>query len=380
MGDWRKCRHFLLILFLFFPDKSNKRLTSFVETARKHSMKGILWWNLARTPNLLTEDRSYHEIPLFVSPGVHPLTLKQLKLVNRHPGTMMAVLRSTKIAVDECQHQFRHRRWNCPVKESTNSGSIFGKILKKGCMETSFIYAVTSAALTYTTSRACSEGSIYTCSCGLIDLTRQVHASEWQWGGCSDNVEFGQKFAREFTDVSEKERDIRCAVNRHNNEAGRLHVISQMVQECKCHGMSGSCSIKTCWMKLPSFRRIANILKDRFDGASKVEQDNDFRERTWINLILSDPNLKPPEPHDLVYFDDSPSFCEPDNGISFKGTVHRECNATSLEIDGCDIMCCGRGFKTDIYQREDRCNCIFHWCCRVTCEICLKAISRNSCL
>lgn len=92
--------------------------------------------NLARTPNLLTDDRSYQEIPLFVSPAVHPLTLKQLKLANRHPGTMMAVLRSTKIAVDECQHQFRHRRWNCPVKESTNSGSIFGKILKKG--ESSF--------------------------------------------------------------------------------------------------------------------------------------------------------------------------------------------------------------------------------------------------
>lgn len=108
--------------------------------------------------------------------------------------------------------------------------------------------------------------------------------------------------------------------------------------------------------------------------------DNDFRERTWIKLILSNPNLKPLEPHDLIYFEDSPSFCEPDSGISFKGTVHRECNAMSLEIDGCDIMCCGRGFKTDIYQREDRCNCIFHWCCRVTCEICLKAIARNSCL
>lgn len=88
--------------------------------------------NLARTPSLLTENHSYQEIPLFVSPSVHPLTLKQLKLVNRHPGTMMAVLRSTKIAVDECQHQFRHRRWNCPVKESTNSGSIFGKLLKRG--------------------------------------------------------------------------------------------------------------------------------------------------------------------------------------------------------------------------------------------------------
>ena len=45
---------------------------------------------------------------------------------------------------------------------------------------------------------------------------------EWQWGGCSDNVEFGRKFSREFIDASENARDLRCAVNVHNNEAGRL--------------------------------------------------------------------------------------------------------------------------------------------------------------
>lgn len=34
--------------------------------------------------------------------------------------------------------------------------------------------------------------------------------------------------------------------------------------------MSGSCAMKTCWMRLPEFRLVGNKLKDRFDGASKV--------------------------------------------------------------------------------------------------------------
>ena len=50
------------------------------------------------------------------------------------------------------------------------------------------------------------------------------------------------------------------------------HVLGSMRQECKCHGMSGSCAIKTCWMRLPGFRDIGDTLKDRFDGASRVDQ------------------------------------------------------------------------------------------------------------
>lgn len=52
------------------------------------------------------------------------------------------------------------------------------------------------------------------------------------------------------------------------------HVQSEMRQECKCHGMSGSCTVKTCWMRLPNFRVIGDNLKDRFDGASRVQVGN----------------------------------------------------------------------------------------------------------
>lgn len=50
-----------------------------------------------------------------------------------------------------------------------------------------------------------------------------------------------------------------------------------MRQECKCHGMSGSCTVKTCWMRLPTFRLVGDNLKERFDGASRVMVSNSLR-------------------------------------------------------------------------------------------------------
>lgn len=44
----------------------------------------------------------------------------------------------------------------------------------------------------------------------------------WKWGSCSDNIEFGYKFSRDFVDAGEKARDMRGTMNLHNNEAGRI--------------------------------------------------------------------------------------------------------------------------------------------------------------
>lgn len=63
------------------------------------------------------------------------------------------------------------------------------------------------------------------------------------------------------------------------------HVQSEMRQECKCHGMSGSCTVKTCWMRLPNFRVVGDNLKDRFDGASRVMVTNSLRNNNNENAI-----------------------------------------------------------------------------------------------
>ena len=46
---------------------------------------------------------------------------------------------------------------------------------------------------------------------------------EWEWGGCSDNVNFGFRHSRIFLDSKYRRRsDLRTLVKLHNNMAGRL--------------------------------------------------------------------------------------------------------------------------------------------------------------
>lgn len=100
-----------------------------------------------------------------------------------------------------------------------------------GCRETAFLYAITSAAVTYSIARACAEGSIESCTCDYSHHSKspQMTASgevagvrDWEWGGCSDNIGFGFKFSRDFVDTGERGRNLREKMNLHNNEAGRM--------------------------------------------------------------------------------------------------------------------------------------------------------------
>lgn len=298
-------------------------------------------------------------------------------------------------------------------------------IFLSGCRETSFIYALTSAAVTHAVVRACSEGSIESCTCDYRlhnKYTRSLGPDQnWKWGSCSDNIEFGYKFTRDFVDAGEKARDMRGMMNLHNNEAGRLvsrhhvlshpllhlnphvltsqddfiygpfcpqHVQSLMRRHCKCHGMSGSCTMKTCWMRLPHLREVGNSLKDRFDGASRVMMSNagslrdlgrGNRAKYKFQLKPYNPDHKPPSKKDLVFYEDSPNFCNRDPRYGVAGTVGRACNVSSMGVDGCDIMCCGRGYTVTVKQVVERCKCTFQWCCHVECKNCTVTKTMYTC-
>ncbi len=71
------------------------------------------------------------------------------------------------------------------------------------------------------------------------------------------------RFAQSFVDIREQESTpldkkakARSLVNLHNNEAGRRAVLKKTKIACKCHGVSGSCALVTCWHQIPSFREI----------------------------------------------------------------------------------------------------------------------------
>ncbi|KAH8244345.1 protein wingless [Drosophila bipectinata] len=413
--------------------------------------RGSMWWGIAKVgePNNITPI-------MYMDPAIHStLRRKQRRLVRDNPGVLGALVKGANLAISECQHQFRNRRWNCSTKTISRGKNLFGKIVDRGCRETSFIYAITSAAVTHSIARACSEGTIESCTCDYSHQSRSPQANhqagsvagvrDWEWGGCSDNIGFGFKFSREFVDTGERGRNLREKMNLHNNEAGRAHVQAEMRQECKCHGMSGSCTVKTCWMRLANFRVIGDNLKARFDGATRV-QVNNHRSQNSIPVIspnavgsnaagpnalmpqsvvygeeeermLNDhmpdslllenshpsksnslpqagqpnrnghrrgrkhnrysfqlnphnPEHKPPGSKDLVYLEPSPSFCEKNLRHGILGTHGRQCNETSLGVDGCGLMCCGRGYRRDEVVVVERCACTFHWCCEVKCKLC----------
>lgn len=54
--------------------------------------------------------------------------------------------------------------------------------------------------------------------------------------------------------------------------------MSLMKMHCRCHGVSGSCELKTCWKFMPSFNEIGNVLKQKYGKAILVCHKLPFRE------------------------------------------------------------------------------------------------------
>lgn len=75
-----------------------------------------------------------------------------------------------------------------------------------------------------------------------------------------------------------------------------------MERRCRCHGLSGSCSIKTCWLALPSFELIGAYLKRKYESsvhlasAVNVNKLLPMMDRNEISAILSGQPARPEEP------------------------------------------------------------------------------------
>ncbi|KAL7887102.1 hypothetical protein AOLI_G00048230 [Acnodon oligacanthus] len=307
------------------------------------------------------------------------LSAGQVGVCRARGEVMESVRKAAEMVIEECQHQFRNRRWNC---STTPRGiNVFGRVMNQGTREAAFVHALSSAAVAVAVTRGCSRGELERCGCdrkvrGVSpEGTHRLHAlikiwegtgPRFQWSGCSDNLSYGVAFSQTFVDEPERAKGTssgRPLMNIHNNEAGRKAILHNMQVECKCHGVSGSCELRTCWKVMPPFRRVGAVLKERFDGATEVRLS---RVGSRTALLPKDPQVKPPAARDLVYLAASPDFCrlDPENGIP--GTAGRRCNGTSrLAPDGCELVCCGPGFRAGRAEVIQRCSCKFSWCCSV---------------
>ncbi|XP_028027394.1 protein Wnt-7b isoform X1 [Bombyx mandarina] len=313
------------------------------------------------------------------------LTDKQRAMCRSSPSAIAAIGDGLKMAYEECRAQLSGHRWNC---SGVGDGNHFGHVMPLATREAAFTYAITSAGVTHALSMACARGELPGCGC-TGNKRRTINTIEqFQWGGCGSSA-YGARLARRFLDARELERDGRTLMNLHNNRVGRKvsEVVKDLVhRECKCHGVSGSCAMRTCWRALPQFRTAAATLRDKYKRAKLVmphppTNPQDINVRTHLVIKRQKhPGLgRQPRKSELVFLEQSPSYCEPDTAAGSFGTHGRICNRTSRGEDGCETLCCGRGYSTTRSVEETKCRCQFHWCCNVTCSKCVTTVETHLC-
>lgn len=145
--------------------------------------------------------------------------------------------------------------------------------------------------------------------------------------------------------------------------------------ECKCHGVSGSCAVKTCWFAMPEIRHIADQLGQLYHSAEPVRMR---RAGSRDRLLISSPTGPTlASSQSLVYSSPSPDYCSLLPPLQFNGTSGRACS----DPNSCRHLCCGRGHVVRIRTYVDaRCSCKFQYCCYVTCQSCVRTVRELVCL
>lgn len=164
--------------------------------------------------------------------------------------------------------------WNCRLAVSFGLLTLSGlldlplstPLSSPGFRESAFSFSMLAAGVMHAVATACSLGKLVSCGCGwkgsgeqdrlrakLLQLQALSRGKSfphslpssgpgsgpspgpqdtWEWGGCNHDMDFGEKFSRDFLDSREAPRDIQARMRIHNNRVGR--------QVCVCATCPGS--------------------------------------------------------------------------------------------------------------------------------------------
>ncbi|KAB5543203.1 hypothetical protein PHYPO_G00076450 [Pangasianodon hypophthalmus] len=328
----------------------------------------IRWLALSQTSEHINKTQQCKSLPGLVS--------SQAQLCRTNLELMQVIVQAAREVKKTCQKTFSDMRWNCSSIEAPK----YLPDLERGTRESAFVYALAAAAISHTIARACTSGDLRLCSCGPIpgDTLEPGH----RWGGCADNLHYGLNMGSKFSDAPMKMKKKtglhpNKLMHLHNSEVGRQALKDALVMKCKCHGVSGSCSIRTCWRGLHDLKEIAQDLKTKYLSATRVKHQPTG---TRKQLVPKDIDVRPVRENELVYLQSSPDFCAKNEKMGSIGTQDsRQCNKTSSGSDSCDLMCCGRGYNPYTEKVMERCHCKYHWCCYVTCKKCERTVERYVC-
>lgn len=137
-----------------------------------------------------------------------------------------------------------------------------------------------------------------------------------------------------------------------------------MHEECHCHGVSGSCELRTCRLRPAKLTDISSEIYNNIYLKARYIEPFDYIDFESKNQ--------------LFYARKSIDYCRSNVLIDYqiiqKG---REC----FNEDSCKKVCCNRGYETQTeIKLIENCNCYFSWeIVNVECKPCQKKITRMIC-
>ncbi|KGL78733.1 Protein Wnt-2b, partial [Tinamus guttatus] len=297
------------------------------------------------------------------------LVNKQRQLCQRYPDIMQSVGEGTKEWIRECQHQFRHHRWNCSTLDRDHT--VFGRVMLRNLREAP--HPNSSASLSQQVHGGEAGAGDPHGEELWLETRRFLHqggSGDRRREGPAEPLQRGQGPAGSCAGPCQRS----VPQSLQGPGVHRLAVKRFLKLECKCHGVSGSCTLRTCWLAMSDFRKTGDHLRKKYNGAIQVTMNQD-----GTGFTLANKNFRKPTKTDLVYFENSPDYCVMDKSAGSLGTAGRVCNKMSRGTDGCEVMCCGRGYDTTRVTRVTKCECKFHWCCAVRCKECEDTVDVHTC-
>uniref|UniRef100_A0A915LV49 Protein Wnt n=1 Tax=Meloidogyne javanica TaxID=6303 RepID=A0A915LV49_MELJA len=132
-------------------------------------------------------------------------------------------------------------------------------------------------------------------------------------------------------------------MNLHNNRVGRRLLAANVREQCKCHGVSGSCVTKTCWRTVPKLEELASLIKKKYEKAQQVILASDS-----FTLIV-----------------DKKESSVLDGRLSQIGTsnanTRREQRFLKNKVQQAKLA--NRSELVFLEIRQEPCRCKFVWCC-----------------
>uniref|UniRef100_A0A175C231 Protein Wnt n=1 Tax=Halisarca dujardinii TaxID=2583056 RepID=A0A175C231_HALDU len=309
---------------------------------------------------------------------VYDLTYSQRQFCRVNRELLPIIEKAEASAMRECQFLFKSNRWNC-----SGFGVLRSSYTKEvATAETAFQLALMSAVLAKNIAQACKEGSTSLCSCGRT-ATLPTGAGQWYFASCSENIGFGQEVSRRFLDEAEHDRGLGLRqLSRLQDLAVGRAVLAQLAAamgpQCRCQGLSGACSIRTCRTMTPPLGAMGQQLLSRYGQACRVTLEPAGPHTHTLALrpacggsIATDT---------LIYSDSSPNYCLPDLTRGSYGTRGRRCDrrAPPTHPESCSSLCCGRGFQLVQTTAAYHCGCRFENF-QIKCDECQSTVTLSVC-